>query len=99
MMNKLNTFNNHLIYISNWCIKMVNVNLGAYYEEIIHKYISKGYAGSKVEILRMAIREFDEREKRNIIENEKIKQFVAQNANQDIWNDPKEDKVWNKYIK
>jgi len=38
----------------------MNINLGAPYEAIIAKYIKKGYAGSKTEVLRQALRVYDD---------------------------------------
>ena len=95
----IGAFNKHFMNIVHWCLDMVNVNLGSYYEEIIQRYIHKGYGSSKVEILRMALRDWDQLEQKKHSEDEEINQFIMQNANQDYWNDPKEDKVWNKYLK
>ncbi|PIT84875.1 hypothetical protein COU37_01295 [Candidatus Micrarchaeota archaeon CG10_big_fil_rev_8_21_14_0_10_45_29] len=92
------TFIKHLLHIYNWCFNMVNFNLGNYYEELIQKYVKKGYGGSKVEILRMALRDFDEKERKKIAENEEISRFAMENSNLDYWNDPKESKAWNKYL-
>ena len=37
----------------------MNVNLGAPYEAIIQKFIKRGYASSKTEVLRQALKAYD----------------------------------------
>ncbi len=76
----------------------VNIRLDGVLEKGVVNEVKSGLAGSKAEVIRVALREHFEK-KREIAdkEDEEIRAFVMENSNRDIWEDKKEDAVWNKY--
>ncbi|MFH1306104.1 MAG: hypothetical protein ABIH83_00400 [Candidatus Micrarchaeota archaeon] len=68
-------------------------------EKLVNNYIKKGRAASKAEVVRMGLNKLREEEKQEAEKEEKdISKFIMANANRDYWEDPEEDKVWNKYL-
>ncbi|GEM_PF-1574277 len=78
----------------------VNIRLDGILERYVVNEVKTGLAGSKAEVIRVALREHFENKRANPIpENEELSRFASENSNEDYWNDPKEDKAWNKYLK
>ena len=71
-------------------VDAMNVNLGEYYEMKLRRLIVKGIAANKTEVLRMGLIKLGE-------DRERLGGFIAKNANRDIWENKKEDAIWDKY--
>ena len=66
-------------------------------ERIVQLYMKEGYATSKAEVVRMGLMKLEEELRIRETEGKAIGGFMAKNSNRGIWEDPKEDAVWNKY--
>ncbi len=59
---------------------LANVNLGAPYDSIIDKIIKNGYAGNKTEVIRQALRAYDqqlEEEQERMLVSKKVEAAMA----------------------
>ena len=74
---------------------VINLHLDGELMEFMENYIKRVYAASKAEVLRAGLREL--KMKTPSEEGEGIGSFIAKNSNRGIWEDKKEDAVWNKY--
>lgn len=80
----------------------LNINLIGYPLEIVKAMIKRGYVKSKTEAIRLALFEFD-RENKMVSKDEdkeldSISLAVAVHSMKEYFNDPKEDKAWEKYL-
>ena len=66
-------------------------------ERVVEMLMKEGYATSKAEVVRMGLMRLEEELHTRETEGKGIGSFIAKNSNKDIWEDSKEDKVWNKY--
>ena len=79
----------------------LNITLEGYVQKVIEYMVKKGYAKSKTEAIRLALFEFDQEHKVTEDEEKQIKD-ISLNATvlsmKDYFDDPKEDKAWEKYF-
>ena len=66
-------------------------------EQIVKICMKEGYATSKAEVVRMGLMKLEEELRAREAESKGIGSFSAKNSNRGIWEDKKEDAVWNKY--
>ena len=80
----------------------LNINLFGYTLEIINTMISGGYVKSKTEAIRLALFEFNKKNKLVSKDENKELDTISLEASiqsmKEYFNDPKEDKAWNKYL-
>ncbi|MBS3069811.1 hypothetical protein J4441_05595 [Candidatus Micrarchaeota archaeon] len=69
---------------------IVNLKIEGWLEGVVDWYIKNGFATSKTEVLRMGLIKLGE-------DRERLGGFIAKNANRDIWENKKEDAIWDKY--
>jgi len=66
-------------------------------EQIVRICMKEGYATSKAEVVRMGLMKLEEKLRTRESESKGIASFMSKKSNRGIWEDPKEDAVWNKY--
>ena len=77
----------------------LNIDLTGHTKNVVESMIRKGYAKSKTEAIRLALFEFD-REYKIVDDREldSISYSASINSMKKYFNDPNEDKAWNKYL-
>ena len=75
---------------------VINLHLEGELMEFMNEYIKRGYAASKAEVLRAGLREL--MEKASTVEQERRGwAALSQKSLRKVWDNPKDDKAWNKY--
>ena len=75
---------------------VINLHLDGELMDFVNSYIKRGYAASKSEVLRAGLVAL----KTNTpAENDERRgwQMLSEKSLKEIWTNPKDDKVWNKY--
>ncbi|MBM3229690.1 hypothetical protein FJZ26_04630 [Candidatus Parvarchaeota archaeon] len=75
---------------------VVNFKLEGELEKLVERYIKAGYAASKTEVLREALKGFKFRMQGKDDEGHGW-YTLSQKSLKKIWDNPKDDEVWNKY--
>lgn len=83
---------------------IVNVHLDGELERFVNEFVRSGYAGSKAEVIRAALREY---EQKNQIKIESALAYLKKEMTagllttephlKKIWDNPKDDEFWARY--
>ncbi len=82
---------------------IINVHLDGELEKFVYAFVKAGYAGSKAEVIRAALREYEQRNKIKIVNKEPIKILRDENLKlveerlKKEWDNDTEEKFWSKY--
>ena len=75
---------------------VINLHLNGELMDFMNEYIKRGYAASKAEVLRAGLRELIARTS-NHEEDKRGWAALSQTNLRKLWNNPKDDKTWDKY--
>jgi len=78
---------------------IVNVNLQGNLERCIKEHIRAGYAATKAEVIRSALKEYFGLNKKvdRIDEDLKFAMAASEEVLKEVWDSDKEEAVWSKY--
>jgi len=82
---------------------IINVHLDGELEKFVREFVKAGYAGSKAEVIRAALREYEQKNKIKNVDKEQIK--ILRNENLKMveerlkkhWDNEAEEKFWSQY--